>query len=1096
MRRKQMLAAYSVQYFVDLYQIANFTSHFIYLDRRTMRHILYHLAACMLLGFAASSCYGQYYFKHYEADDGLAHNSVTSIIQGRNGLMWIGTRAGLDRFDGYTFRVCKNKENKFGSIGNNAITALAEDKKGMIWIGSGKGVFKYDPYTETLTELDIAPQAYISHLLIDSANNLWFLANYTLYKYDQTADTVENLKIRATCIALDKNMQLWTGNDDGMIRPYTLFKKALAGIRIFDQGIPPNSRSISKICPINGNEVLVGSFQQGLKIYNAVTGSIRPLPLGSNEHTAIYVRDIIAAGENKYWIATESGIYIYDLAGDKAIHLKKRTGDPYAIADNAVYVLCKDNLGGIWAGTYFGGVNYYSKQNARFEKYYPQQGTNAIAGNAVSRILSDRQGNLWIGTEDAGISKFDPKTREFTNYAATGEKGSISYPNVHGLLAVGNQLYIGPYLHGLEIMDLRTGTVTDRFKFIGDKNHQVSDFVSCIYLTRDSTLLIGTSYHAAGLFIYDRRHKTFSRVPQIPLNTYVFDILEDKNGTIWTGSVDHGAYYFNPKTGQHGNIRFGDREKGKNINEFAVHNIFEDSDRYLWFATTGGGLMRLSPDRKTTKRFTTDNGLPSNVVFSMLEDSSKQLWISSLKGLIRLDMRTEKISVYTQSNGLITNQFNYRSAYRDASGKMYFGTVKGMIAFNPAAFGQKEASPPIFITGFQINNRDIAPAEKDGPFKKSILYTDTLVLTHDQSNFSIEFAALNYSSPEATRYKYQMKGLDNSWTYLSANRKAYFTDLAAGNYQFVVQAESNTGNWVSKERRLFIRILPPIWKSNAAYMLYSLILITGLYLSIRYHRRRLERKNLNRQKWLEHEKEKEVYQAKIEFFTNITHEIQTPLTLIAGPIEWLKNNCSQRPDVQKTILIAEKNARRLVELTGQLLDFRKTEVRQFSLNYVKTDITRQLNEQIAAFRQEAVKNNIQLALQAPEEHITASVDSEAFVKICSNLISNAVKYAASSATVIIDPVDARNEDFIIRFINDGKGIPEKFRSQIFEPFFRIKGNDRPGTGIGLPLARSLTELHNGSLTLVSGNPDQVIFELKLPIRQKFEFQLSSWKKIK
>jgi ligand-binding sensor domain-containing protein/signal transduction histidine kinase len=1061
-----------------------------------MRHILYHFAACLLLELVASSCYGQYYFKHYQADDGLAHNSVTSIIQDRNGLMWIGTRGGLDRFDGYTFKVCKNKENKFGSIGNNAITALAEDRKGMIWIGSGKGIFKYDPYKEVLTELDIAPQTYISHLLVDSANNLWFLANYSLYKFDQAADTLENLKIRATCIAIDENMRIWTGNDDGMIRPYTLSKKPLAGILIFDKGVPPNSASISRICPIDGDEVLVGSFQQGVKIYNTRTGNIRTLRLRSNNHTAIYVRDIIAAGDRKYWIATESGIYIYDLTGDTAVNIKKRTGDPYAIADNAVYVLCKDNQGGIWAGTYFGGVNYYSKQNARFEKYYPQQGTNAISGNAVSRILSDRRGNLWIGTEDAGIDKFDPKTKLFTIYAANGKKGSISYPNIHGLLAIGNQLYIGPFLHGLEIMDLSTGSITHRFKAIGDKTDPVSDFVSCVYLTRDSTLLIGTSYHGAGLFTFDRRHNTFSRVPQIPRDTYVFDILEDKNGNIWTGSVIQGAYYFNPKTGQHGNIRFGDLQKGRIINEFAVHNIFEDSDQNLWFSTTGGGLIRLGPDKKTMKRFTTDNGLPSNVVFSILEDSSKHLWISSLKGLVCLDLRTEKINVYTKSNGLITNQFNYRSAYKDPGGKMYFGSVKGMIAFNPAEFGQKEASPPIFITGFQINNKEIAPGEKDGIFKNSILYTDTLVLKHEQSNFSIEFAALNYSSPEATRYKYLMKGLDNSWTYLSVNRKAYFTDLAPGDYQFLVQAESNTGSWVSKERRLFIRILPPIWKSAMAYILYSLILIIGLYLSFRYHHRRLERKNLNRQKWFEHEKEKEVYQSKIEFFTNITHEIQTPLTLIAGPIEWLMNNCSDQPDVRKTLLIAEKNARRLVELTGQLLDFRKTEVEQFSLNYVKTDITRHLNDQIMAFNQEAVKNNIQLVLQAPEEHVTASVDIEAFVKICSNLISNAVKYAASRAIVTIDPLDPRNDYFIIRCYNDGKGIPEKFKTEIFEPFFRIKGTDKPGTGIGLSLAKSLTELHNGSLILVSGNPDLVIFELKLPIHQKFEFHLSSWKKVK
>ncbi|MBS1603999.1 MAG: histidine kinase, partial [Bacteroidetes bacterium] len=276
-----------------------------------MRQILYHLVACLLLGFTASSCYGQYYFKHYQADDGLAHNSVYSIIQDRKGLMWIGTRGGLDRYDGYTFRTIGNKANKFGSIGDNAITALAEDNKGIIWIGSGKGLFKYDPYREVLTETGLASQAYISHLLIDSANNLWFLANSSLYKYDQTTGRSQHMEIRATCIAFDNKMRLWTGNDRGVISRFDLNKKSfdsidsLDSICIFDQGATPNSRSISKICPVNGNEVLVGGFQQGLKIYNAANRTIRSLPLHSNANTAIYVRDIIAAGDQKYWIATE-----------------------------------------------------------------------------------------------------------------------------------------------------------------------------------------------------------------------------------------------------------------------------------------------------------------------------------------------------------------------------------------------------------------------------------------------------------------------------------------------------------------------------------------------------------------------------------------------------------------------------------------------------------------------------------------------------------------------------------------------------------------------------------------------------------------------
>ncbi|WP_248276956.1 two-component regulator propeller domain-containing protein [Chitinophaga sp. Ak27] len=1061
---------------------------------RSFGHIVFLLNLLLLV--AISPCYSQYYFKHYQVDDGLVHNAVTAVIQDSTGLIWVGTRGGLNRFDGYTFKAYKNNNDKFGSLGNDVINCIAEDKNRMIWIATGKGIFKYNPYKEVLTELETVPKEYTNHLVVDNDNNLWFLIQFSLYKYIQAENRVENLKIKASCIALDSNKNLWLGDNDGNIHIYNPKAKPGDRIRIVDRSLPVNARSISKIYPIGNNELLIGCFKQGLKSYNTTTGLVKSLSLDGDKHKDIFVRDIAVGNDGQYWIATESGIYIYDLAINKSISLKKRPGDPYALADNAVYAICRDNQGGMWAGTFFGGLNYYSKVNARFEKYYPLPGTNAISGNAISEICADKNGHLWIGTEDAGISKLDVKTGLFTNYTATGKKGSISYSNIHGLFSWGNALFIGPFLQGMEIMDVRTGLVTNRFKLIGDKTGPMSDFVISIYRTKNNKLLVGTAYRNAGLFEYDIQHKTFRRISQIPFNTYVYDIFEDSAGNIWTGSVKEGAFYYNPETGQRGNLRFGDTTRGKTINEFPVYNIFEDSDHALWFATTGSGLIKLNPDRKTTKRYTTANGLPSNVLYSILEDNSKHLWVSSSKGLVCFDLHTEQVKVYTQANGLITDQFNYNSAYKHTDGKMYFGSVKGMIAFDPALFSQREPSPPTYITGFQINNIEAVPGGHNSPLPKSILYTDTIVLKYDQNNFSIEFAALNFSSPGATRYKYLMKGIDQPWTYLNTNRKAYFTDLSYGSYEFIVQAESNTGSWVGRERRLFIKILPPFWKSNVAYILYLLLLGTVIFITDRLYRRYLQRKNLRKLQLFEHEKEKEIYQAKIEFFTNITHEIQTPLTLIAGPIEWLSKKFDKEPHVKKSLKIAEKNTRRLIELASQLLDFRKTEADQFSLNFVKTDIVRLITELVAGFKEQAAANHINLNIVLPGKPFMAFVDREAFNKICTNIVSNAVKYAATRATISINTVNDTDEYFTISFSNDGKGIPAEFKDQIFEPFVRLRGNDRPGTGIGLSLAKSLTELHNGSLRLISGETDLIIFELKLPIHQKFEFQLSSWKKIK
>ncbi len=1060
-----------------------------------MRRSYYFFVCFSLLKLIVSSCYGQYYFKHYQVDDGLVHNAVITILQDRKGLIWMGTRGGgLNRFDGYTFKSFNNKNSKLGNIGNNIITTIVEDSKGMLWIGTGKGIFKYDPYQEVFTELEMASQSYISHLVIDNKDRLWFLSGYRLHQYDPVQKKVTDLKLQASCIALDPQMNLWAGSDDGTIGIYHPAKKNIDYVRIVGPEVAPDLRSISKIYAMNANELMIGCFKQGLKTYNIKTGQVQSLPLSPNKYASIYVRDIIRGSGQQYWVATESGIYIYDMGSGKTEHLRKRAGDSYAIADNAVYTFCKDNQGGMWVGTYFGGLNYYSKENSKFKKYYPLPGVNSISGDAVREIVPDAQGHLWIGTEDAGINQFDPATGRFTHYTATGKPGDISYPNIHGLLAWGNQLLVGPFFHGLEIMDLSTGKVTRRFAQVKDSSNTASDFVSSIYLTKDSTLLIGTAYHGPSLFTFDPRQNRFKRVPQIPFNVYTFDIKEDSRGNIWTGSVSEGAFFYNPKTGKQGNIRFGRKVKDKMVDEFAVYNIMEDSDHFIWFATNGGGLIRLSKDHRSFKRFTVKQGLLSNVVFSILEDDEKRLWVSSLKGLICLDKRTEQVCVYTRSNGLITDQFNYNSAYRDADGTMYFGSVKGMISFNPAQLGQKYTSPPTYITGFRVNSKELVPNEPDSPLTRSILYTDTITLAYDQNNFSIEFAALNYASPDVTRYKFRMEGLDNAWTYLNTNRDAYFTDLAPGNYTFVVQAESNTGNWVGQEKEIFIKILPPFWKTNTAYVLYALLLTAIFYFSIRYYQNYLDRKNHNKLMLFEHEKEKEIYQAKIEFFTNIAHEIQTPLTLIMGPIKWVVKKVDDQPEIKKSLVLAERNAHRLAELTSQLLDFRKTEADQFGLSFVKTDISALLMEQINNFKAEAMKNGIQLEANLPPEPVVAFVDIEALVKIFTNLLSNALKYGDSRAKVIMPPVGTTDDYFVIQFMNDGKGIPEEFRDRIFEPFFRMRGNEKPGTGIGLSLAKSLADLHYGSISLRSGETNLIIFELKLPLRQKIEFKLSSWKK--
>ena len=1043
-----------------------------------------------LLPFFAS---GQsYYFKRYQAEDGLAHNTVITILQDQKGFMWVGTKEGLNRFDGYTFKSFKNKQSGFGRTGNNMIISLCEDHTGMIWVGTNHGIFRFNPYTETFTALPIPP-SLISNILADKNNQLWFLSNNELVQYDQRRNKVTNHHLSASCMAFDPAMNLWLGTFGGTIGKYDPLTNKASVIPIL-HNLPAGSRQISKLLWADSDQLLIGTTKQGLQSYHLKTGQLRSLLLRNKDRTEIFVRDIMACSPNTFWIATESGIYSYNRDKPQIENIRKQVGDNYSLSDNAVYCLYKDNRGGLWAGTFFGGLNYLSAETNQFKKYYPVNGINAISGNAVREICSDQQGNIWIGTEDAGLNKLDTSTGKFSHYTSTDIPSGLSYPNIHGMLAVGNRVYIGPFQHGLDVMDIRTGRIIKRINPVGTEDSRGSDFVMCIYLTRDSDLLIGTT--GAGLFMLNEKNYRFKRVQQIPEDSHVYSIVEDHEGTIWTGSSQKGVFYYNPRTGSSGNIRFGLQKKSPDIPEYVIQGLFEDSDHFLWMATEGGGLIRLNKDHKSFERFTTANGLPSNSLFRILEDNQKNLWISSLKGLICMNTKSGKIKVYTQANGLITDQFNYNSAFKDRYGKMYFGSVKGMVAFTPSALGKRQQVPPTYITGFQISNTEAVPAVKNSPLKSSIIYTDSLVLDHDQSSFNIEFSTLGYSSPSVTRYKYFMKGLDRSWTYLNVNRKAYFTNLAAGNYTFIVAAESNVGNWTGKERVLFIKVLPPVWKSTLAYGLYFVILAGLIYLALHLYMRYQDRKNSSKLQLYELEKEKEIYQAKIEFFTNIAHEIQTPLTLIAGPVERILKKADDSPAIKKSLLMIEKNTNRLLSLTAQLLDFRKTEMNEFGLSFVSTDITALLADQAEIFRAAAEKRRMRLSLNFPKKPLVAFVDMEAFVKITGNLISNAIKYGESKVSIGILCGEKEEQDFRIRISNDGKPIPKELREKIFEPFFRIHGNEQPGTGIGLSLARSLAELHHGSLELVFDETNLITFQLTLPVHQKFGFELGNWKNMK
>lgn len=1044
----------------------------------------YYIILYLLLPWYASIASGQpVYFRHYQVEDGLANNTVFSIFQDSRGFMWFGTKEGLNRFDGVSFKTFDMKQGQQDV--KEFVYCISEGIHQTLWMGTRKGLYEFDPRTEKFALLDSTKGGEILDVKSDGKGKIWFTSDLRLYCYDEGKRRLrhyplESFKIAAIC--LEKGQPVWACSLNGYLFRYDPEQDTFHCINrtLLPDEQRPNE--INRVYSTAAGPLLIGSIG-GLTAYDPARNTYRPLLGLPVQQKPVYVRDILPFSENEYWIASESGIYSIDLKTGQTVHMQQQDGDPYAISDNAAYTLFKDKEGGVWCGTYFGGLNYYHSRHSYFKKYFRSSDPHSLSGNAVRELCADGEGHLWIGTEDAGLNRLNMQTGEVTRFSGTE---TVSSTNIHALLIDGNELWVGTFQQGLDVLDRHTGKRLRHYNAAPTVNGLQSNFIISACRTRTGEMLFGTSH---GIYRYQRRTDRFELAKGFPESIYVFCLYEDQAGVIWAGTIGHGLYFYNPKTGATGNFVY-DVRNPQGLSSNSVSGISEDSEQQLWISTEGGGVCRLDKDRYHFTRFNTDSGLPGNMVYKVLEDKNKQLWISTSRGLARYNPARNSWKIYTQAHGLLTDQFNYSSGYRDSSGTLYFGSVRGLISFNPGFAATNKINPSVYITSFQVQNQELPVGSAMLP--RAISFMDTIRLKYDQSSFAIGFAALTYIASDMTPYACQLAGVDKDWIYLPGNRKVYYTDLSPGDYLFSVRTANSEGDWLNEERQLLIRIAPPWWLSSIAYGFYLLLALTLIYAGVSAYHRRQKEKHRRKLALFEQEKEKEIYKAKIEFFTNVAHEIRTPLTLIKGPLEMVIDEAGEQPKIKKSLKSIERNTERLVALTDQLLDFRKTENQDFSLSFVQVNVPRLVQANYHAFTHATQQKSLTFNLELPEKSFYAFVDTEAFHKILSNLISNAVKYAAGKVVIAIAMPSA--DTFRIAISNDGPLIPWALREKIFEPFFRIAATDQPGSGIGLSLALALTQLHNGTLELQQDAGGMNLFVLSLPIHQQIEFKLNSIQK--
>jgi signal transduction histidine kinase/ligand-binding sensor domain-containing protein/DNA-binding response OmpR family regulator len=1009
--------------------------------------------------------------------------------------MWFGTQDGLNRYDGNEFRVYKyNPDNAF-SIGNNVVTSVMQNDDGIIWVGTANGVYLYNPLYETFSHLDIKGpngewvEGSIRDIAKDKKGNIWLAAfEKGIYRISETNEfelfslgkTTAQRTIGVRKIAFDHEGNLWLATHQQGLYAFNPEKKEFRQYLIDKDSCNAANNDINDLHLINGETLLVGTANKGVQSFNLSSHSFTSLLENDIHEKPLYIRCLFQSEKGELWIGTEKGIYICNLQTRHVVNLQHRYNDPYSISDNAVHSIYQDREGGIWVGTFFGGVNYFTESYARFEKHYPVSGENTISGKSISEFCEDEQQYIWIGTEDAGLNRFDPTTHRFSG-------NFVPATNIHALLADNDKLWVGSFSEGLYVMNL-TNNQFRSYKNSPDKNSLNSNNIYSIYKDGTGAIWVGTMM---GLHTYNPDSDNFNRIQEHTINHQVNDILEDYKGLLWFATIGDGLFRYdryNNEWKHYPSVVEKDNVAGKMIT-----CMLQNNRNRLWIGTEGAGLCRYDPQSDSFTGFlTTKDGLPNDVIYQLVEDIQGNIWGSTNKGLFRLDTENRTIAVYNHANGLLGDQFNYKSGFRSKEGKIYFGGIKGFVAFMPYHFRSNHVAPPIVINSFQIPNKEVTAGSGNPILKYSITHTDEINIPYNISTFSLGFAALSYVYPQGNMYAYQLKGRDKDWIYTDQLYKVTHSDLPPGNYVFMVKASNSDGLWNEEGASLKINILPPFYRTAWAYILYILLIFTLLYLLIRYYIKKANRRNKQVLEALETRKEKELYHAKIEFFTNITHEIRTPLSLIKAPLEEILKQVDPKDKNRENLSIIQRNTNRLLKLVNELLDFRNAESEGLELNFVRTDVVSVIGYTATRFAPSAALKGISFEVNLPETEFYADIDTEIFTKILSNLFNNALKHAVSYIRVDFNPL---SDDIILSVSNDGERIPDEFSEKIFEPFFKLD-ESKQGSGLGLPFSKSLVELHKGSLFLDKENRNETMFRMRLPIRQERSIRLLDDVKVK
>jgi len=1011
-------------------------------------------------------------FRHLRKADGLSQISVFSIAQDSSGFMWFGTRDGLNRYNGHDFRIYRSDTSGLGPLGSDVRSLHYDPMEGGLWVGTSDGLSFYSPHRDRFRH-HAEVEGIIKDIHQSASGDLWISASSGLHKFSAETNRFEHIlldgitsvnpKVEAV---LEDGDKLWIAANQGLLLAKLSPDLLTYTVERVQYDVSNNaSPHVQSLYLTENGTLFVGTYDSGLFRYDTNTGAstnYRHQPGDLHSIADNNIRALQPDGSGGLWIATFNGLSHLDITTE-AIKTDRATGLRVdELSDNSLHCIFQDVEGSAWIGTYYGGVNHLDPMYSRFRSYVKTNASSSLGAKVISSFAEDEKGNIYVGTEGGGLDYLDIGADTFMHFRPNPESPhSISGSNVKSLLLEGDKLWVGTYKDGLNLLDIGSGSFrTFRADQYADQHAALQSRGlphNNVYSLLRHGKHIWIATFGGGLSLLETETEEFKNYTHDPSDSKsiasdLVMVVYKKKDQFWIGTEAGLQRVVTNDLGLP--IRFETILSGKR-----VRVIHEDERGTLWAGTQNSGLYRVKGEGSEVTKFSIADGLAGNTIFGILGDAQGRLWLSTNGGLSRFDPEARISINFERPSGMSTGEFNYGAFLKMSTGEMLFGGLDGFTRFHPADIKENRSAAPLVFTDLRKNGRIVRPGG-DAPLQQGIESTKKLTFAYNDANFSVGLAALDYLNPENNLIQYKLEGLDADWNTAKGNAEATYTIQREGDYTLMARTLSNDGESSSVLHELDIEVLPPPWRTWWAYLGYFVLAVIGVYGILRFFRLRhsYELEHLARQR------DEELHEGKLRFFTNITHEFRTPLTLILGPLHELLGDKTQTPAARARLSSIDRNSRRLLDLVDRVLTFRKLASEHGRLRGERNDLNWFLRKLHEPFSEEARRRGITLSLNAETEKLWVWFDPRMLEMAIASLLSNALKFTPDGGVIALSGKLISENLVEIRVEDNGPGIPDELKPQVFQRFFEDPAHSHvAGSGIGLSVASDLIALHQGTI---------------------------------